>query len=157
MVYQSQLKSAQAEALLSKVLETMRHIPEFRQLSRATILIELARADLSQGKHEQAEALLRECLSIGDTKTPENWESFRCRSLLGASLAGQKRYAEAEPLLIEGYDGMLQRESVIPALFRFNVAHAVEQLAQLYRALGKADKAAEWDLVGQARKATVSK
>jgi hypothetical protein len=58
---------------------------------------------------------------------------------------------------MEGYDGMLQRESVIPALFRFNVAHAVEQLAQSYRALGKADKAAEWDLVAQARKATVSK
>ena len=76
LVYQSQGKFAQAEALLSKLLETMRHIPELRQLSIATVLNDLALADQSQGKYAEAEALLREGLAISDTKTPENWDSF---------------------------------------------------------------------------------
>ena len=36
-------------------------------------------------------------------------------SLLGAALAGQKKYAEAEPLLIGGYEGLKAREARIPA------------------------------------------
>jgi hypothetical protein len=39
---------------------------------------------------------------------------------------------------------MYERESAIPAFFRFNLAHAVEQLAQLYQAWGKPEQAAEW-------------
>jgi tetratricopeptide (TPR) repeat protein len=157
LVYQSQGKFAQAEALLSKVLETMRRIREPRQLSIATIFVDLAFADQSQGKYEQAEALLREGLAISDTKTPQNWDSFRCRSVLGASLAGQKRYAESEPLLVEGYEGMRQRESAIPAFFRFHLLYAAEQLAQLSRAIGKPDQAAEWDSVAKTRKTAISK
>jgi len=30
--------------------------------------------------------------------------------MLGGSLLGQKRYAEAEPLLLSGYEGMKQRQ-----------------------------------------------
>ena len=35
-------------------------------------------------------------------------------ALLGGSLLGQKKYADAEPLLREGYDGMKAREKTIP-------------------------------------------
>jgi len=34
---------------------------------------------------------------------PDDWQRFRAESLLGASLAGQKKYANAAPLLLEGY------------------------------------------------------
>jgi hypothetical protein len=37
---------------------------------------------------------------------PEDWQQGQMRSLLGAALLGQKRYAEAEPLLVSGYNGM---------------------------------------------------
>ena len=36
---------------------------------------------------------------------------FWAESLLGASLAGEKKYAEAEPVLLGGYRGMLVRKS----------------------------------------------
>ena len=44
---------------------------------------------------------------------PDDWRTFNARSLLGGSLLGQKKYAEAEPLLLSGYEGMKQREDKI--------------------------------------------
>lgn len=46
---------------------------------------------------------------------PESWERYNCQSLLGASLAGEREYDEAEPLLASGYQGMSQRQASIPA------------------------------------------
>ena len=34
--------------------------------------------------------------------------------MLGGALAGQKKFPEAEPLLIEGYSGMKERAGQIP-------------------------------------------
>ena len=42
----------------------------------------------------------------------------RLRSLLGASLLGQKKFAEAEPFLLESYEGMKSREPKIPRASR---------------------------------------
>ena len=53
-------------------------------------------------------------------------------SLLGASLAGQKKYAEAEPLLLSGYQGMTQRIGTIPAASRFRLEQAGKQIIALY-------------------------
>jgi hypothetical protein len=36
--------------------------------------------------------------------------------MLGASLLGQKHYADAEPLLLKSYEGMKAHEKTIPAL-----------------------------------------
>jgi len=35
--------------------------------------------------------------------------------MLGEAVAGQKQYAAAEPLLLQGYEGMRKREAKIPA------------------------------------------
>ena len=63
---------------------------------------------------------------------------------MGASLAGEKKYAEAEPLLLEGYQGMLARKGSIAAPDRFHLELAHQWIVQLYQAWGKPDKAAEW-------------
>ena len=68
---------------------------------------DLALAYHSQGKFSQSEPLAREVLEIERKNQPDDWQRFRTESLLGATLAGQKKYAEAEPLLLEGYRGML--------------------------------------------------
>jgi len=44
--------------------------------------------------------------------------------MLGAALLGQKKYAEAEPLLIDGYEGMKQREQTIPWQARARLTEA---------------------------------
>jgi eukaryotic-like serine/threonine-protein kinase len=64
--------------------------------------------------------------------------------MLGGSLLGQKKYAEAEPLLLVGYEGMKQREANIPQEDKARLAESLERLAQLYDGWGKKDKADEW-------------
>ena len=64
--------------------------------------------------------------------------------MLGASLVGQRKYAEAEPFLLQGYEGMKIREARIPAQSRSRLVEAGKRIVTLYNAWGKPDKAAEW-------------
>jgi hypothetical protein len=42
-------------------------------------------------------------VKVRAAKQPVEWTIFNTRSLLGDALMGQKKYAEAEPLLLQGY------------------------------------------------------
>ena len=67
---------------------------------------ELVRAYLDARRWAEAEAEARGCLAACTRKLPDDWLRFHTMSQLGAALAGRKNDAEAEPLLIEGYQGM---------------------------------------------------
>ena len=99
---------------------------------------------LQQGKFEEAEFLARECLALRENLIPDNWLTCNARSLLGGSLLGQKKYAEAEPVLVSGYEGMKQREGQIPAVGKPRLQEALQRLVQLYEATSRPEKAAEW-------------
>lgn len=92
----------------------------------------------------QAEGLARETLDFAEQKQLDNWERFRATSLWGASLAGQKKFAEAEPLLIEGYQGMLSRKNEMAVSYWYHLDRARLWLALLYQAWGKPESAAAW-------------
>ena len=77
-------------------------------------LAEKAKALLDAGKYDEAEPVARECLALREKEIPDDWRTFNARSMLGGSLLGQKKYAEAEPLLLSGYEGMKQREEQHP-------------------------------------------
>ena len=64
--------------------------------------------------------------------------------MLGGSLIGQKKYTEAETLLLAGYTGMKERESSIPPIARIRLNDALERLVILYEALQNPDEAAKW-------------
>ncbi|MSU48933.1 MAG: hypothetical protein EXS37_07595 [Opitutus sp.] len=72
------------------------------------------------------------------------WLTFNIRSLLGGDLAGQKKFAEAEPLLVSGYDGLKQREEKITAANKARVKEALERLVQAYTGWGRPAEAAGW-------------
>ena len=94
-----------AETHAAQALAGRRHAlgPEHPDTMAAAA--DLALAYLSQGKFAESEPLAREALEFNQKKQPDDRQRFRAESLLGASLAGQKKYAEAEPLLLEGYQG----------------------------------------------------
>jgi eukaryotic-like serine/threonine-protein kinase len=75
---------------------------------------------------------------------PEDWAKFRAESLLGASLAGQKKYVEAEPLLLSGYRGMEQRMSEAGPQNAYHLDRARQWIVDLYQAWGKPEAAARW-------------
>jgi hypothetical protein len=63
----------------------------------------------------------------------------------GGTLLGQKKYAEAEPLLLSGYEGIQQREAGIPPPVRtLCPSEALQRLVQLYEATDRPAQAAEW-------------
>jgi tetratricopeptide (TPR) repeat protein len=92
----------------------------------------------------EAELVLRDCLAIREKKSPESWLTFNTQSMLGGALLGQKKYKEAEPLLLKGYEGMKKRQAKMPAGARPRLTEALERLVQLFEATGRIEQAARW-------------
>jgi serine/threonine protein kinase len=104
----------------------------------------LAGAYLSSRRWAEAEVLLRACWDLREKRAHDNWWRFHTMSQLGWALAGQEKYAEAEPLLIQGYEGLKDREGKIPAPSRRNLDAAASRIVPFYDSWGKADQAAKW-------------
>ena len=92
--------------------------------------------------------MLRECVTIRkQAGVFSPFGRFDAESLLGASLVGQKKYAEAEPILREAYDGLKElRDEGSPKdpKHLIPVPEAAERLVQLYEEWDKPDEAAKW-------------
>jgi hypothetical protein len=104
---------------------------------------DLALVYQSEGRFAESEPLAHEALEFARKKEPDDWQRFRAESLLGASLAGQKKYAEAEPLLLESYQGMVARKDRVGVPDWYHLDRARDWLVQLYQAW-EPEKAAEW-------------
>jgi hypothetical protein len=71
---------------------------------------------------------------------------FNTQSMLGGALLGQKKYAEAEPLLLKGYEGMKEREVKIPKTggTELRIPEALDRLIELYTATNKPEEAKKY-------------
>ena len=91
-------------------------------------------------------ASIREALTGMIKVAPDAWERFSAATMLGATLSAQKRFAEAEPLLTSGYEGMLTRKPTNPnAASRFGTQEAGEAILKLYADWGNAARRAQWE------------
>ena len=99
---------------------------------------------LSQKKAAEAELKLRECLAIREKTQSDDWKTFDTKSTLGEALLDQRKFAEAEPLLLAGYEGLKEREDSIPPESRNRLTKALERLAKLYELWGREETAARW-------------
>jgi hypothetical protein len=99
---------------------------------------------LEQSRRSEAEAFLREALAIREQTTPDDWTRFNVMSLHGGALAGRGHYAEAEPLIVSGYEGIKAREPKIGVPEKFRMREAAERVVRLCESWGKAAKAKEW-------------
>jgi serine/threonine protein kinase/tetratricopeptide (TPR) repeat protein len=99
---------------------------------------------LVQRKWTDAEPILRECLAIREKIQPNVWSTFNSKSQLGGALLGQKKFAEVEPLLLAGYEGLKQREKTIPPTAKVRLRETLERLVQLFEATDKKDEAVKW-------------
>src|SRR5262249_52433929 len=113
-------------------------------LAYAAELALLGRNLLKRQKWGDAEASLRDCQAIREQKQPDDWTTFSTRSLLGEALSGQKKYADAEPLLISGEEGLKLRAAKIPAQAKVRLTEALQGLIDLYTDWDKPDDAAKW-------------
>jgi tetratricopeptide (TPR) repeat protein len=144
-LYEELGKLQQAEALWTKQLAICKRKYGPDEEAVAVVQAKLARNLLLQKKFDKAETQLRECLTLYAKVAPGEWMRFHAMSLLGLCLLGQKQYPEAEPLLLEGYEGLKKREAQIPANWKSCLSQVPDWLWQLYKAWGKPEKAAEWE------------
>ena len=93
---------------------------------------------------DEHRAMLRGCLDIQKQTMPSDYRRYLTEALLGASLAGDHKYAEAEPLLVGGYEGMKQNADGVSDLNRQKMKKVGELVVKFYAAWNKPDKAAEW-------------
>jgi serine/threonine protein kinase len=112
-------------------------------LRTAAALDGLAANLLAQNRFVDAEPLARDCLMVRTRKQPDAWQTYSTRSRVGATLLGQKKYAEARPLLVDGCEGLRQRVATIPPASRLRLVEAVQRLIALYQATGEADRLKE--------------
>ncbi len=110
---------------------------------------------LQQEKWGDAEAALRPCLAIRQKLAADDWLTFSTMSMLGGALLGQKKYADAQPLLVDGVAGLEARAKQIPATGRVRYREAIERMVKLYQATNHPELAAEWSQKLQTLQAAV--
>jgi non-specific serine/threonine protein kinase/serine/threonine-protein kinase len=111
-----------------------------------TSMNNLAGAYLDARRWAEAEKTARECLSLREKKQPGDWWCYHTISQLGAALAGQKKYAEAEPLLLQGYEGLNARAGRIPAPRKNSLAEAAARVVRLYDEWNKPEQSTAWKI-----------
>jgi serine/threonine protein kinase len=138
-------KSAEGTALAKELLAEARKENPPGSVALAAALAQYGQILVQLKAWMEAEPVLRESLTIREKSQPDVWNTFNVESLLGEALAGQKKYTEAEPLLVQGFEEMKQRAAQIPEPYRASrLSDAAGRLVRLYEALSKKDEAAKW-------------
>jgi hypothetical protein len=135
---------AEAEPIEQELLASVRKCSDAQSASVGSFLAECAFVRLLEDRFVQAEPFARESLAIRQKLIPDNWLTFHTRSMLGGALLGQRKLAEAEPLLRTGYEGLKAREETIPSIGRILIHESLERLVQLYEAKGDTAQAGQW-------------
>lgn len=141
---QRQKKFGEVEALYRERLQWMQGRLPTQEPEIIRTLAGFATALIEARKFAEAEPFAREALALREKQMPGDWRIFASRSLLGASLLGQEKFAEAEPWLLSGYEGLQPRETRIPDYSKPYLKMVVQRLADLYAAIDRPAQAAEW-------------
>jgi serine/threonine protein kinase/lipopolysaccharide biosynthesis regulator YciM len=144
ILYRKQGKPHLSEPLLRESVEFVRKHPGKESYLYANELGYLSDNLLDQGKCAESEPFARECLAIRAKNKPGGWTTFFTRFMLGTALVGQKKYADAEPFLEQGYEGLKERVAKMPQEDQDELTVALGRLVRLYDSCGRPEKAAVW-------------
>lgn len=144
LLYQAEGQLGKAGATFAKVLEVRTRKQGAAHPDTLDALVSLADVRVREAKYAEAEPLLRQALASYQKTSPDSFPRYHSQSLLGISLAGQKKFEEAEPAQLAGYQGMVQQAITVPLSKRKAIPEARTQLVSLYEAWGKPEKATQW-------------
>jgi tetratricopeptide (TPR) repeat protein len=113
---------------------------------------------VQSGAYEEAEVRLRKCLTIRQLLVDQSieirseqlgvapWQVASAGMLLGSALLGQKKFNEAEHLLVAGYEGMKQDLGAMPLQAKSDIYFALDQLIELAKATNNSDDLQKWQI-----------
>ena len=131
----------EVEGFLLEFLEWQRtqRGPDDRLLGKT--LRQLARHYDAQRRPAEAEQRSRESLAqLRKGKPESDWEVARAKSELGGRLVARNAFAEAEPLLVSGYEALTADHNTPQQ----NLDEARDRLVRLYDAWGRPAQARAW-------------
>jgi hypothetical protein len=144
--YANQGKYADAEKAFNHLLDVQRRITGPDAINTVVTIANVGWVKFQQKEYADAEKTFREAATILGRTAPNSWERFNVDSMLGATLAAQRQFDRAEPLLISGYEGMgsTKPSSNANNTSRFTRDRAGDAIVQLYADWGKPAMQAEW-------------
>ena len=104
---------------------------------------------IRQNKYSDAEATLRDSLELHEKlligQKAASWRVAWVKSVLGEAILRLMRPAEAEPLLVAGYEGLRQDAAAIPEADRQDrLSEAIQRLIDLATATDRPDEVKKW-------------
>jgi serine/threonine protein kinase/lipopolysaccharide biosynthesis regulator YciM len=144
VLYRNWGKYERAEPLFREAVEGGRRTLGLAHPSTQTFIRNRVDCYEKMGQPGRGEPLLRELADFWKNKAGAGSPEYAAElSDLGRNLVQQKKYAEAEPLLLAGYAGMRKRMGNVPQE-KARLTEAAERLVQIYEATGDKDQAAQW-------------
>lgn len=144
LIYQEAGRFTDAEKQLRTAGEYWKKVGGSENPTYTAVLAQLGLNLMAQEKYVEAEAMLRDLLGIRQKTAADAWTTFNTQAMLGGALLGQKKYAEAETQLLQGYEGMKQREAKIPPQAKVRLTDAIKRLVQTYDGMGRKAEADAW-------------
>jgi tetratricopeptide (TPR) repeat protein len=142
--YRAAGKLDKADPLLQESLERFQRQNGLKWFFPADALASSGLSLPQQQEFVETELIVHQCLRVHEDKRSDRWGRFYAMSLLGSVLLGQQKYTDAEPLLLQGYEGMKQREARMPVYAKRRLMEVVDCIVRVYEATGQAEKARTW-------------
>ncbi len=145
LAYMAASRWAEAEPVLKDELAIRREQFPVEHADTLAAMCSLAETQIKLGRISEAEALLQACRPVLERTFPGRTVTLNACSLAGEVLLAQKRFSDAEPLLVQSIEQLLARESANPGRGREIYRQAAgDRILQLYEAWGKPDEATRW-------------
>jgi tetratricopeptide (TPR) repeat protein len=142
-LYEDVSRYADADRELSDALRLSRKTYPVGHPKTVAILQHLIDVRFANRRASDAEPFVRELLVLNKGR-PNHWVTFHLRGLLGRAAFEQGRYADAEPDLLAGYRGLVERQATLPPALRGKPAELADLLTQLYVRSGNPGEATKW-------------
>ncbi|MBT8144672.1 MAG: tetratricopeptide repeat protein, partial [Gammaproteobacteria bacterium] len=140
-LYAASGETARAEAFLRRHLQRRQDAGVEGELLVAYSMFDLARFLVQQGRADEAESLARDAHQLFKASDSEAlWLQARAQALLGATLSGQGRFAEAEETLLQAFE-QVRNDSQTQKRVKREIAM---WLASLYRDWEQPEQEQSW-------------
>jgi len=130
-------KRASAIALTLELIERDRESLSAGGLPLAATLTRHGFTLMTLKAWPEAEAAMKEAYEIRRKSEADVWTTFNTQSMLGEAILEQMRFDEAEPLLTQGYEGMLNRLKAVPKEARPRVVEGLRRLVRYHELRGE--------------------